>query len=104
MKRVLRDVVAGVVIGAAGAGALTGAAAAQETQTPGQQPQTTQTAPAQAPAAGVVRRILVEGNQRIEPSTITAYMAIRPGDAFDAERIDLSLRTLFATGLFADIQ
>ncbi|MGE3581513.1 MAG: outer membrane protein assembly factor BamA, partial [Hyphomonadaceae bacterium] len=66
--------------------------------------QTTQTAPAQAPAAGVVRRILVEGNQRIEPSTITAYMAIRPGDAFDAERIDLSLRTLFATGLFADIQ
>ena len=29
---------------------------------------------------------------------------MRPGDTFDPERIDLSLKTLFATGLFADVQ
>jgi outer membrane protein insertion porin family len=30
-------------------------------------------------------------------------MLIQPGDAFDADRLDRSLRTLFATGLFRDV-
>ncbi|MFT3726712.1 MAG: outer membrane protein assembly factor BamA [Terricaulis sp.] len=51
-----------------------------------------------------IRRIVVEGNQRIEPATITSYLLVHPGDRFDPERIDLSLKTLFATGLFADVQ
>src|SRR5262249_3665437 len=51
-----------------------------------------------------IRRIVVEGNQRIEPATITSYLLVHPGDTFDPERIDLSLKTLFATGLFADVQ
>ena len=41
--------------------------------------------PALTPAAQAqtVARILVEGNQRIEPETVLSYMQIRPGDAFD---------------------
>jgi outer membrane protein insertion porin family len=50
----------------------------------------------------VIRSILVEGNQRIEDRTIQSYLLVEPGDPFDPERIDLSLKTLFATGLFAD--
>lgn len=52
---------------------------------------------------GHVRSVLVEGNQRIEARTIQSYLLFQAGDRFDAERIDLSLKTLFATGLFADV-
>ncbi|WP_084396093.1 outer membrane protein assembly factor BamA [Henriciella aquimarina] len=51
---------------------------------------------------GTIRSIRVEGNQRIEDRTIQSYLLVEPGDPFDRERIDLSLKTLFATGLFAD--
>jgi outer membrane protein insertion porin family len=49
-----------------------------------------------------IRTIRVEGNERIEDRTIQSYLLVEPGDPFDPERIDLSLKTLFATGLFAD--
>ncbi|MEQ9314541.1 MAG: outer membrane protein assembly factor BamA [Henriciella sp.] len=49
-----------------------------------------------------IRSILVEGNQRIEDRTVQSYLLVEAGDPFDPERIDLSLKTLFATGLFAD--
>ena len=52
---------------------------------------------------GTIRSILVEGNPRIEARTVQSYLLVEPGDAFDAERIDLSLKTLFATNLFADV-
>ncbi|WP_300378810.1 outer membrane protein assembly factor BamA [Henriciella sp.] len=51
---------------------------------------------------GTIRSIVVEGNQRIEDRTVQSYLLVEPGDPFDRERIDLSLKTLFATGLFAD--
>ncbi len=47
--------------------------------------------------------IRVTGNQRIEEGTIRSYMLIAPGDRFDADRIDRSLKTLYATGLFHDV-
>jgi outer membrane protein insertion porin family len=111
MKRVLRDVVVGAVscvatVGA-GTGALLASAANAYAQDNNQQSANQQQAPAQAQQAqpgGVIRRVLVEGNQRIEPSTITSYLLVHPGETFDPERIDLSLKTLFATGLFADVQ
>ncbi len=63
-----------------------------------------QGAPARAAAAGqTLSAVRVEGNQRIEEATIRSYMLLRPGDAFDSERLDRSLKTLFATGLFADV-
>ena len=51
---------------------------------------------------GTIRSIKVEGNQRVEDRTIMSYLLVSPGNAFDAKRIDLSLKALFATGLFAD--
>lgn len=52
---------------------------------------------------GTIRSIVVEGNKRIEARTVQSYLLLEPGDAFDPDRIDLSLKTLFATNLFADV-
>lgn len=52
---------------------------------------------------GTIRSIIVEGNQRIEARTVQSYLLVEPGDSFNGERLDLSLKTLFATGLFADV-
>jgi outer membrane protein insertion porin family len=59
--------------------------------------------PSTAPSENLIEEIRVEGNQRIEPTTIRSYMAVRVGDPFDPERLDQSLKTLFATGLFDDV-
>jgi outer membrane protein insertion porin family len=53
--------------------------------------------------SGTISDIQVEGVQRIEPETVRSYLQIQPGDAWDEERIDNSLKALFATGLFADV-
>ncbi|MBM3582992.1 MAG: outer membrane protein assembly factor BamA [Alphaproteobacteria bacterium] len=53
--------------------------------------------------SGIVNAVRVEGNQRVEPETVRAYMAIGPGEAFDAQAIDRSLKALFATEIFADV-
>ena len=60
-------------------------------------------APELAQAADIVQEIVVEGTQRIEPDTVKSYLLIREGDPFDPARIDRSLKSLFATGLFADV-
>jgi outer membrane protein insertion porin family len=60
--------------------------------------------PASAAAADPIQAIKVEGNQRIEEGTIRSYMLVRPGDGFDQERIDRSLKILYATGLFQDVR
>jgi len=60
------------------------------------------TAPA-APSFPTIQSIQVEGNQRIEAETIRSYMLVGPGDPMDPDRLDRSLRTLFATGLFRDV-
>jgi outer membrane protein insertion porin family len=60
--------------------------------------------PARAAAGGTIADIKVEGNQRIEDGTIRSYLLVQPGDAFDPDRIDRSLKTLYATGLFQDVR
>ncbi len=103
MKRVLRDVALGALGCVATVGAGAGALLAASTDAYAQQNQTA--TPPQAQASGVaIRRIVVEGNQRIEPATISSYLQVSPGDTFDPERIDMSIKTLFATGLFSDVQ
>ncbi len=47
--------------------------------------------------------IRIEGAQRIEPETVRTYLSIREGDPIDPEALDRSLKSLFATGLFADV-
>ncbi len=58
---------------------------------------------AQSEQGGVVREIVIEGNQRIEVGTVLSYMLLKEGDAYDSRRVDRSLKSLFATGLFADV-
>jgi outer membrane protein insertion porin family len=50
-----------------------------------------------------IQAIKVTGNERIEEGTILSYMLVQPGDSFSGDRVDKSLRTLYATGLFADV-
>jgi len=52
---------------------------------------------------GVVKQIIIEGSERVEPGTVKSYLLIREGDAYDAQRVDRSLKSLFKTGLFADV-
>ncbi|MGE0006586.1 MAG: outer membrane protein assembly factor BamA [Parvibaculaceae bacterium] len=59
---------------------------------------------ASAAQAQTIGRIVVEGNQRIEAETVISYMQLGPGDPFDSEKIDESLKTLFQTGLFSDVR
>ena len=67
--------------------------------------QAQQAAPQQAPTPlpTVIQSIRVIGNQRVEANTVASYLLISPGDRYDERRIDLSVKTLFATGLFADV-
>ncbi|WP_254073209.1 outer membrane protein assembly factor BamA [Acidisphaera sp. S103] len=86
-----------------------GAAAAQA-PTPPARPAGVHAAPAAharpvaAPTGGGIQSIKVEGSQRIEDGTIKSYLLVQPGDAFDPDRIDRSLKTLYATGLFQDVR
>jgi len=59
-----------------------------------------------APAvqSGVVRRIEVRGNERVEPATVVSYLPIQPGETVDPSRVDLALKTLFRTDLFSDVK
>lgn len=58
---------------------------------------------ASAARAETVERIRIEGAERIEPATVMTYLDIQPGDDLTQDRLNQSLKTLFGTGLFADI-
>ena len=51
-----------------------------------------------------VNRILVRGNQRIDTTTVLSYLPIQPGDAVEPATLDVAVRTLYRTNLFADVQ
>src|SRR5580658_3778016 len=54
--------------------------------------------------SGVVGRIIVQGNQRIDSETILSYLPIGVGDHVDSAKIDEALKALFRTDLFADLK
>ncbi|WP_414642060.1 outer membrane protein assembly factor BamA [Brevundimonas sp.] len=92
------------------AAGLTGPALAQ-TAPPAAQPTPTVVVEpaAQTPAAPqeqrvMINRILVRGNQRIDQTTILSYLPIQPGDTVDPGVLDVAVRTLTRTQLFADVQ
>ncbi len=60
-----------------------------------------QAAPQQS---GVVQRIIVRGNERIEQSTVLSYLPVQPGETLDPAKADLALKALFRTDLFADVK
>jgi len=55
-------------------------------------------------AQPVIQQILVDGNQRVEADTVISYLLIQPGRPLDPQTVNLSIQTLFATGLFSDVQ
>jgi len=54
--------------------------------------------------AEVVSNVVVEGNQRIENDTILSYVQVSRGQDATAEKVDASVKALFQTGLFSDVQ
>ncbi len=56
-----------------------------------------------AEESAILEKVVVEGNQRIETDTIRSYLLIQEGDLFSRRRIDQSLKSLYATGYFADL-
>lgn len=92
------QVVICILIAALGLG-MGAVASAQQTPIP-------DTGASSAPAYNPPSRILsvqVAGNQRVEANTVASYLLFAPGDPYSEQRIDLSLKTLYATGLFADV-
>lgn len=53
--------------------------------------------------AQAIRQIVVEGNRRVDAETVRNYLSLQPGQSYSAYAADESLKTLFATGLFADV-
>ena len=51
----------------------------------------------------IISEIRVLGNKRIERATVISYLKINKGDKYDSDKIDDSLKSLFNTGLFADV-
>ncbi|MDG1859523.1 MAG: outer membrane protein assembly factor BamA, partial [Emcibacteraceae bacterium] len=51
----------------------------------------------------VINSVEVSGNQRIEKETIETYLFLSAGDTYTDERGDASLKRLFGTGLFSDV-
>ena len=49
-----------------------------------------------------IENIIIDGVQRIDPETVRSYLNIDIGDPLDTRLINSALKSLFATGLFAD--
>ncbi|MGV8951461.1 MAG: outer membrane protein assembly factor BamA [Cypionkella sp.] len=92
------------------AAGLASPALAQTAPSPAPGPITVQNAPAVQAARPqqderlVINRILVRGAQRIDQTTILSYLPIQPGDTVDPGVLDVAVRTLTRTNLFADVQ
>lgn len=62
-------------------------------------------AAATSPAwADPVTAIKVVGNERVEPETVISYLPFKVGDDFDSSQSSYLVRSLFATGLFANVE
>jgi outer membrane protein insertion porin family len=53
--------------------------------------------------AEVIKQISVNGNQRVEQSTIIEYLGIKVGDKYAPEAKDKAVKSLYATSLFETI-
>ena len=51
----------------------------------------------------VIEKIELNGTMRIEPETVLSYLTVRKGDIVDKQRLDEALKSVFSTGLFADV-
>ena len=58
----------------------------------------------QATEPFVVKDIRVEGLQRVEPGTVFSYLPVQVGERFTSEKAADSIKALYATGFFRDVQ
>ncbi len=56
-----------------------------------------------AQAEDVIDQVVVQGNQRIEATTVESYLAVKQGEVFDPAKLDQSLKNLFASSYFDDV-
>jgi outer membrane protein insertion porin family len=61
-------------------------------------------AAAPTPETGVITKINVQGNRRVEADAIRAALPIKPGDAFDKGKLREALLAVWKTGYFNDIK
>jgi len=59
--------------------------------------------PSNLSAAERISQIRIEGAERIDPATVMTYLEVQVGDEFSAYNLNRSLKTLYGTGLFADV-
>lgn len=59
--------------------------------------------PALAQSGGSIESIEVQGNQRIEATTVKSYLTVDVGDPFDDDELDQSLKNLYASSFFEDV-
>ncbi|MGZ9098004.1 MAG: outer membrane protein assembly factor BamA [Micavibrio sp.] len=55
------------------------------------------------PSGTVIKDIQVVGTERIEPTTVLTYLDVKIGDKMTQDTLDSALKSLFSTGLFADV-
>ncbi|MEM9472017.1 MAG: outer membrane protein assembly factor BamA [Pseudomonadota bacterium] len=67
-------------------------------------PATVQLVTPQTVFAQAITGIIVEGNARVEPDTIRAYMQFNAGEQVTDAQIDASVKALFQTGFFSDVR
>jgi outer membrane protein insertion porin family len=54
--------------------------------------------------SAAAQQIVVQGNRRVEASTIQSYFRLGPGERLDDFKIDSAYKALLNTGLFQDVQ
>ena len=57
-----------------------------------------------APVSGVVTRIVVEGNERIEDATVLATVSLHVGSRLTSSAVRRDLKSIYGTGFFDDVQ
>jgi outer membrane protein insertion porin family len=61
------------------------------------------TSAALAQERDIIEQIRIEGLQRSSEDSVRSYLLVQEGDPFDSGRIDRSLKSLFATGRFSNV-
>jgi outer membrane protein insertion porin family len=54
--------------------------------------------------AEAISEISVEGNKRVEDSTVMSYLPFRSGDEYQPVKASRAVKTLYGTGLFSDVK
>lgn len=95
-KRILPFLMCGTILGGT---AVSAQAQAQDAA------QAAPVAPAEDPvqAEDTIQTIVIEGAQRLEPTTVLSYMKLRVGQPYTQEAADQALKDLFETELFKDV-